>query len=206
MNSSQENSNQGENVHPPELRFHDQTPITRQDPKRKHLSLSPCVEESEEISTIVQKAVNDSLRKIIPEITESLKDTLQTIISEMISKAIEPVKTTIMSAVEQNMKDLELKMSLKAMSEAEQLESYNRRENIRVIGLSEPPQIQNSDGRLREAEDIPTKILEISNECKAAISLQDISIAHRLPSKKAGAKPVIVRFARRSARIDLLRK
>ena len=41
---------------------------------------------------------------------------------------------------------------------------------------------------------------------EANVDVKDISIAHRLPSRKGNVRPVIVKFSRRVAKIDILRK
>ena len=78
------------------------------------------------------------------------------------------------------------------------LESYNRRENRRIIGIEADTGSEDNDVTASEVVEVATKI-------GAKVSETDISIAHRLPTRKAGPKPIIVRFARRVARINLLK-
>ena len=49
------------------------------------------------------------------------------------------------------------------------------------------------------------KVVEPSVVCEAKINASDTSIALRLPSKKPGERPVIVRFARRAEKPQLPR-
>ena len=50
-------------------------------------------------------------------------------------------------------------------------------------------------------------VLEIATCLEAGLQPNDISIAHRLPSRfSSSAKPIIVRFSRRVAEIELLRR
>ena len=94
----------------------------------------------------------------------------------------------------------EKKVNLKTLSESELLENYNRRDNVKILGLKET-----NDGQ-KETETTIKKIVNISNALEAQISENDISIAHRLPSRNPGNKPVINRFARRIKKIELLKK
>ena len=95
----------------------------------------------------------------------------------------------------------EKKVNLKTLSESDLLENYNRRDNVKILGLKET-----TDGQREMMETTIKKVVDISNAIEAQISENDISIADRLPSRNAGNKPVIVRFARRIKKIDLLKK
>ena len=97
--------------------------------------------------------------------------------------------------------------NLKALSEAELFETCNRRENLRIFCLPEET-TQSLDGkRLSESYDQTiNKLVNLACEMGAAVDKNDISIAHRLPSKGNGNRPVIVRFSRRVGKIDLLKK
>ena len=81
------------------------------------------------------------------------------------------------------------------------LENYNRRDNVKILGLKET-----NNGQREMMETTIKKVVDISDALEAQISENDISIAHRLPSRNSGNKPVIVRFARRMKKIDLLKK
>ena len=48
------------------------------------------------------------------------------------------------------------------------------------------------------------KVVEISHDIGANVQASDISIAHRLPSRSNRGKQIIVRFARRIAKINLM--
>ena len=50
------------------------------------------------------------------------------------------------------------------------------------------------------------KVVDIGDALEAQIVENDISIAHRLPSRTTREKPVVVRFARRIKKIHLLQK
>ena len=50
------------------------------------------------------------------------------------------------------------------------------------------------------------KVIDISSEIGANISISDISTAHRLPSPSPREKPIIVRFSRRIAKKNIAQK
>ena len=87
---------------------------------------------------------------------------------------------------------------LRMKSEAEIVESYNRRENLRILGVA-------SGEAYEDNEVTAEKVIQVANLIEAKVTNNDISIAHRLPSRKPGEKPIIVRFARRVARMNILR-
>ena len=48
------------------------------------------------------------------------------------------------------------------------------------------------------------KVVELSDACDAKVNSNELSIAHRFSSKKPGERPVIVRFAQRAGKLQLL--
>ena len=50
------------------------------------------------------------------------------------------------------------------------------------------------------------KVVALTNTLQTCVDVKDISIAHRLPSRKGQVKPIIVKFSRRFAMIDVLQK
>ena len=111
-----------------------------------------------------------------------------------------------MEEVQQKIEDSRQDQHLKMISESELLESYNRRNNIRIIGLKEMTKNDNQDRIIHESADETTeKVVELSDACEAKVNANNISIAHRLPSKKRGERPLIVRFAPRAGKLQLLR-
>ena len=97
---------------------------------------------------------------------------------------------------------MEERTRLHSMSQTELLEQYNRRDNVKVFGL---PCESNTEGvSMKEnGNDTIRKVIDVSNSIDAGLSADDISLAHRLPSRMH-LKPVIVRFYRRFAKIKLL--
>ena len=50
------------------------------------------------------------------------------------------------------------------------------------------------------------KVLDLTNKLVARVDKMDLSIAHRLPPRRGNVRPVIVKFSRRVANIDVMRK
>ena len=95
----------------------------------------------------------------------------------------------------------------KALSEAELVETYIRRETLRTFGLPEET-TQSIDGKTfpDTYEQTISKVVTLAGDMGAAVGKNDISIAHRLPSMSSGHQPVIVGFSSRVAKVDLFKK
>ena len=89
------------------------------------------------------------------------------------------------------------KTTLKTLSETELLETYNRIDNIKILGAKQAAQ-----GRENYSE-TPKFVALIADEMKVPIDKSDLSIAHRLPSR-LDDKPIIARFTRRTVKIEML--
>ena len=135
---------------------------------------------------------------IVPGIIDQLKNQLADLIKDAIQVSMQNLKQEIMSEVCWRLSSQKMQGDLKALSEAELVESYTRRENVKILGVQESSNRETN-------EETMEKILKVANETNAQIELKDISIAHRLPSRASQNKPIIVRFARRIAQLQLLR-
>ena len=101
---------------------------------------------------------------------------------------------------------IERKAELRSLCEAEQLETYKRRDNLKIFNVDEEIH-KGTNGFLipEPPESTINKALQIRSNLGAAVDVKDISIAHRLRAKK-GTNPIIVRFSRRMAKIDIMKK
>ena len=103
--------------------------------------------------------------------------------------------------------NVEKRLELKIKSEAELMERYNRRENIRIIGVPEKFKENQDEKFIREESDkILEKVIGIANETDAKILPPDISISHRRPGRNGKPRPIIVPFSTRVIRLEMLRK
>ena len=187
--------------------FHDQTPVCcNPSAKRTCIELSPSGEESSiedklNLAKKVEGAISNSVDALIPKLLDDIKVQIKEVINLAITEAITKVKDELMIWVKGEISHNGKKVNLKSLSESELLENYNRRDNVKIFGLKET-----NDGQREMMETTLKKVVDISNALEAQISENDISIANMLPSRNAGNKPVIVRFARRIKKIDLLKK
>ena len=107
------------------------------------------------------------------------------------------IRNTISQIVDKKIEDLKLEMDtkynfglekqqLKTLSETELLETYNRRDNVKIIGLPE----QKSRENYKETAEL---VIDLAKEMKYNLDPREISIAHRLPKNK-GVRPIIAKF------------
>ena len=91
------------------------------------------------------------------------------------------------------------------MSEAELLESYNTWDNIRIVGVKED---RSSDNKVSESySQSMQNVLQLAEKVGGNVASQDISIAHRLPSRnKSKECPIIVKFSRSIAKLEILQE
>ena len=146
--------------------------------KRMRSELSPISELSnlDNIDKLVEAGVERSLQKHFSQLSDQLINQMRILLDE----AVKSIKTELRSEMISMEKRLELKMK----SEAELLESYNRRENIRIIGV--PKEFKkNKDGKFigEESEKTLEKVIGIANEADANVLPSDISITQRLPGQ-----------------------
>ena len=191
---------------PPTLRFQDQTPIAKPDNKRICAALSPPDEEPllEKLEATIEKAIENKIPDIVKMLTEDLKGTIRQVINELLTAT----KNEILGEVQKELKNSETVTLVKAMCEDEQLENYNRRANLKILGF--PEQVQrNSNGNsiFENYDKTINNVIQLATNIGANVTPADISIAHRLPTRTNNAnRPIIVHFSRRVAKINILRK
>ena len=94
------------------------------------------------------------------------------------------------------------KAKLKTLSKIELLETYNRRDNIKIQGLEQNLAL----GQRETYQETAEIVQKVAQEMNVRVEKNDISIAQRLPSNNGTPKPVIARFTRRVTKIELLTK
>ena len=195
--------NSDTNLQPPALRYMDQTPIGKQDPKRKHCELSP-TEEQIELVNLIKATVKEAIAESIPNIVDQVKTEVMSSMKTLLKKEMEDLKTSIMEQVYREVCNAEERSLLRSLSEAEALDMYNRRETVRIVGIEEVTE-RNAQGKpLSEKLEVTMKhVVSLANTIGAPINESDISIAHRLPSNRE-PKPIIARFARRVAKVSIM--
>lgn len=192
---------------PPTLRYLDQTPLSRPENKRLCSELSPVTEMDVDIAEKIQVTIQESIQKSLPSIIETLERKLQESIMKSIETALVAIKKDVHEALQGEMEHSKLQTELQIWCESEKIENYNRRDNIRIFGI--PEDITKVEGRTvgESAEVTMNKVLTVAKELAVNVQLNDLSIAHRLPTRvENGTRPIIARFARRIGKINMLRQ
>lgn len=83
---------------------------------------------------------------------------------------------------------------LSPVIEADSIEQYGRRENVRIFGVEEEP-----------GEDVFAKVVSVAEKAGVSITKNDVSTCHRLPSGGTGPKPLIAKFVRRETKHQLMK-
>ena len=192
----------------PTLRHLDQTPIHRAENKRLCSQLSPIEEVSHQnVPQQIHTAIQEAMNAFVPKIIQQLESTLQETIKMTLNASLDQIKNDVQNAMMKEFNKFQSNTELKIWSEVEKLENYNRRDNLRIFDLQEDSSNYNGRHNGETSEATMQKVLTLANRIEANVSLNDISIAHRLPTKKDGCqRPVIVRFSRRIDQVNILRK
>ena len=90
------------------------------------------------------------------------------------------------------------KSELKTLFESELLETYKRRDNIKLLGLS-PCSTEGKENYQQTLQLVVDVAVDIG------MNLKEISIAHRLPSNSE-RKPIVAKFVRRVTKLDYMKK
>ena len=140
----------------------------------------------------IEERIHKSITSLIPTIMETIRSELRVTIDEIVDKKVNELRSEMQCELDIQAADAKLK----PLSETEIFETYNRRDNIKIIGLQSIH---------RESyEETANLIKELASEMNVHVDERDISIAHWLPSKSAN-KPVIVKFTGRVSKINMLR-
>ena len=150
----------------------------------------------------IEETIQRSFKTMLPGVIETLKKEFVQSVTARVDEAVQAMKGDVLKEVKQELKFMEERTRLHSMSLTEFLEQYNRTDNVKVFGL---PCESNTEGvSMKEnGNDTIRKVIDVSNSIDAGLSENDISVAHRLPSRMH-LKPVVVSFSRRVAKIKLL--
>ena len=154
----------------------------------------------EAIKKAIPDAVQEAIRKAIPGLIASIKDELKDFIKATVDTSVKEMKNEIVQFVQAETDDIQAKNEAQILCEAELLETYNRRDNIKIFGVNE------ADASRQEPPEVTMqKVIDIAEVIQADVKDFDISIAHRLPAK-GPTRPIIVKFARRVAKISMMKR
>ena len=81
----------------------------------------------------------------------------------------------------------------------DRLEQYGRRDSVRVHGLAE------TAGEPETADGSTAKVISLAADMGVMLKPDDISISHRHPARAGECRPLIVKFVRRSTKVNIMR-
>ena len=144
----------------PTLRFMDQTPNPsprRPQNKRTRSEVSPLSEEviEDNVTSRLDEIVESTLIELVPKKNpeSQVKSSLQQLIKPLIHEELETYKKKILMDVQSEIKNSRQNEHLKMLSETESLKNYNRRENVRIIGLQEKTSTDENNRTTHESVD-----------------------------------------------------
>ena len=191
----------------PELRFHGETPNRNgkdldtpvaKSVKRSCAVLSPVEEANPDVN--LEKKVESSIKRSIDNIVPCILETLRTELRNTISEIVDSKTSDLRNELDGKVNLEATKSKLKFLSESELLETYNRRDNIKVLELSSC----STDGK-ENYQQTSKLVVDVTAEIGMNLKEEDISIAHRLPSNSE-RKPIIAKFVRRVTKLDFMKK
>ena len=209
-------SNETEANDLPNLRFLDQTPIlNKQDAKRAKPDSSPSSDTFDEdlflskIDKMLESRISSIIPACISQIITQVRTEIQVAIPSAVKQAVEQVKEEMKAEIIKHIEDdlyyQEERCNVAAMSQAETVENYTRRDNIRISGVQEDPD-HTGNRNVPEKDSVTIKkIIEVATSIGVEVDERDISTAHRLPGRRAGERVIIARFARRLVKTQILR-
>ena len=189
-NGHQNSRSQAYQTIPPALSYLGKTPVAK-GRKRGCTELSPVTENPDaNLEAIIQNAVRNAIPDIMAQMQQQLEASIALAVQDSLATFKQQVKT--------EMVDHENRCYLKTLSESDMYEPYNGRDNVKIFNL------KMDDGKTREEyNETIDKVLDVIDRVESVVEASDISIAHRLPGKR---NPIIVKFNRRVAKQDLLKK
>ena len=96
--------------------------------------------------TLVE-ATKSAKSEVKPEMSDRIKDSRLEAINKAVDEGIKQ-RTEVQKVISEKVESSERRYKLKTMSEAELLESYNRRDNIRILGVKKD---RSTDNKLAKA-------------------------------------------------------
>ena len=129
----------------------------------------------ENLAKKVEAALSESMNALIPRLVEDIKTQTKEVFNVTMKEALSKLKEDLTSGVKNEISHCEKKVNLTIISEAELLETYNCRDNVQNLGLSET---LHSGEQSETMETTRKKVVDVSNALEAQISENDISIAH----------------------------
>ena len=146
-------------------------------------------QEDNQIATITMNVI----KLIVPVIVQAMQTTAENAVKESL-KIIPEVHESNVRILAKRVND----KALTAKYERDDLEQQGRKDSLRLYGVSCPEDETN--------EALITTVVDKISQAEIDISESDISVCHRQGKKVAGKQPILVKFARRNKRNEVLDK
>ena len=158
----------------------------------------------EESKTVWRRVIDERIAELETMLTQTSERMIASKISEMttdINRKTDEKLARFITEIGTTTNSEDTVTDLKMLSQTELLETYNRRDNVKVFGLSETiDESGNTETNAQTAQ----AFLDVTADLNVNVDATDISIAHRLPSRYKN-RPIIVKFTRRIKKIEVLK-
>ena len=128
----------------PDQRYHGTVPITKSNNKRGCAEMSPFQEQqinelmgNEVWNPKIEEMIIKSVSEAVPKTIESVIIQVQSIMIGTVKQVVGAMKEKLIEQVSQDNQSSVLRTTLSAKCEAELLENYNWRDNLKFFGLDE---------------------------------------------------------------------
>ena len=115
----------------PGLRYHDRTPLPKNSVKHLCSELSPLGEGHEGLDQKLDELIGKFFATHLPKFATELKKVFEQSIKTLIDEDLKAFKDEVNNRIDHE----ERQSTLRSKCDGEVLESYNRRENLRIIGI-----------------------------------------------------------------------
>jgi len=142
----------------------------------------------------INHTANDQVNMLTTNYADITKKNTEDI-ERLEKKSSDPVCGISQTETQAQLPGISMQFEVDSACKYESLEQYNRRDSIRIFGLTEA-----------EEENTNTLVLETATAMGARICPGDVSISHRLPTRNNDGKPrpIIVKFTRRDMKASLM--
>ena len=190
-----------------ELRFHGEIPIgnvkeldtpVAKRVKRSCTVLIPVNEANPYMNS--EKRTDSSIKRSTDNLVPCILETIRTELRITISDTIDAELIDLRNELDDKVNLEAAKSELQTFSESELLETYNRKDNIKQLGLS--PCSTESKENYQQTWKL---VFDVVADIGIYLKKEDVSIAHRLPSNSE-RKPMTAKFLRRVIKLDFKKK
>ena len=119
--------------------------------------------------------ISMSMKELVPSIFEQMKKKIATMLKATSDQAVIGFKDYFWKSLSTVLNQMETGINLKGQCQADQLEMYNRRDNVKVLEV--PETLEQGKSR-KPLETTLCKVLSIAGNTVAGIDERDLSMFH----------------------------